>query len=74
MARRTKKVREIRLVGQAHREAEDRLRQAYHRLWQVSWPPEENKERCADGKENSLVCAGVDGAPRTGRDDRESGR
>jgi hypothetical protein len=52
MARRTKTVREIRLVGQTHREAEDRIGQAYRRLWQASWQVAENRERCEDGQEN----------------------
>ena len=53
MARRSKKAREIRLVAQAHREGADRLRRVYHRLWQASWQPQEKRERCEDGKENS---------------------
>ena len=69
MARRSRKAREIRLVGQAHREAENRLRQAYRRLWQASWQAEENSERCEDGEERGFVCPGIDGAPRTGGDD-----
>ncbi|MFC1878556.1 hypothetical protein ACFLZW_01460 [Chloroflexota bacterium] len=69
MARRSRKEREIRLVAQVHREAEDRLRRAYRQLWQASWQLEEKQERCEDGKESGLVCPGIDGAPRTGGDD-----
>ena len=69
MARRSRKTREIRLVGQAHREGEDHLRQAYRRLWQASWQSEEKRERCEDGQESSLVCPGIDRAPRTSGDD-----
>jgi len=53
MARRSKKAREIRLVAQAHRETEDRLRRVYHQLLQASWQPEEKRERCEYGKESS---------------------
>ncbi|MGD8531612.1 MAG: hypothetical protein PVG97_11575 [Syntrophobacterales bacterium] len=69
MARQSKKAREIRLVAQAHREAEERLRRVYRELWQASWPLKEKRERCEDGKESSLICPGIDGAPRTGGDD-----
>ena len=69
MARRLKKAIEIRLVAQGHREAEDRLRRVYRRLWQASWQPEEKRERCEDGKESGHVCPGIDGAPGTGWDD-----
>ena len=66
MARRSKKAREMRLVAQAHREGEDRLRRVYHRLWQASWQLEEQRERCEDGKESGPVCPRIDGTPRTG--------
>ncbi|MGD9094093.1 MAG: hypothetical protein PVF74_14695 [Anaerolineales bacterium] len=69
MARRSRKTREIQLVAQAHREAEDRLRRAYHQLWQASGQAEEKRERCEDGKESSPVCPGIDGAPSTGGND-----
>ena len=74
MARQSKKEREIRLVAQAHREAEDRLRRAYRRLWQTCWEQQDEKqERCEDGTESSSVCPGIDNSPRTGRDDRKPG-
>jgi hypothetical protein len=66
MARRCKQTREIQLVGQARREAEDRLRRAYFQLWQASWQPEVKRERCENGKESSLICPGIDGAPSIG--------
>jgi len=72
MARQSKKEREIRLVAQAHREAEDRLRRAYRRLWQTCWEQQDKKqERCEDGKESSSVCPGIDNSSRTGRDTRK---
>jgi len=37
MAKRSKKMREIRLEAIVHREAEERLRRAYRQLWQVHW-------------------------------------
>ena len=69
MARRSRKVREIRLVGYAHREAEDRLRRAYRRLWQASRQPKEKREKCEDGKESGIIRSRIDGAPRTSGDD-----
>ncbi len=67
MAKRSKQVREIRLVAQTHREAEERLRRAYRQLWQASWEQKQKPERCEDGQD--LVCPGIDHATRASCDD-----
>ncbi len=48
MAKRSRMVREIRLVAQAHREGEVRLRRAHRQLWQASCQQDEKRDRCED--------------------------